>query len=100
MLSARDKPANPADTFPGKLDAFAPIIGGYWTEPPPKGNFTGTQRFEWTHGRNFPEYHEVKTARGAVLYEGEPIYAWDARWCRIVWWYWNVSGGYVEGHKH
>jgi hypothetical protein len=31
------------------------------------------------------------------VYEGETIYAWDQRAGRIVWWYWNSTGGYVTG---
>jgi hypothetical protein len=98
VLSAQDKPATPVGTLPGKLDAFAPLIGRDWTAPLPNGNLTDTQRFEWKYGRKFiRNTHEVKTAKGEVVYEGETIYAWDARSDRIVWWYWNASGGYLEG---
>lgn len=34
---------------------------------------------------------------GTPVYEGETVYAWDARAGRIVWWYWDASGGYLEG---
>jgi hypothetical protein len=97
-LWAQDKPATPAGTAPGKLDAFAPLVGHDWTAPLPKGNLTDTQRFEGMYGKKFiRNTHEVKTATGEVVYEGETIYAWDARSDRIVWWYWNASGGYLEG---
>ncbi len=97
-LSAQDKPATPAATAPGKFEAFAPLIGRDWTAPLPKGDVTDTQRFEWMYGRKFiRNTHAVKTAKGEVVYEGETVYAWDARAGRIVWWYWNVSGGFVEG---
>ena len=97
-LSAQDKPGTPAGTAPGKLDAFAPLIGRDWTAPLPKGNLTDTQRFEWMYGKKFiRNTHAVKTAKGEVVYEGETVYAWDARSGRIVWWYWNASGGYLEG---
>ncbi len=97
-LSAQDKPATPAATAPGKLDAFAPLIGRDWIAPFPKGNLTDTQRFEWIYGRKFVRStHAVKTAKGDVVYEGETVYAWDARANRIVWWYWNATGGYLEG---
>ena len=97
-LSAQDKPASPAGTAPGKLEAFAPLIGRDWTAPLPNGNLTDTQRFEWMYGKKFiRNTHAVKTAKGEVVYEGETVYAWDARSGGIVWWYWNVSGGYVEG---
>lgn len=92
------KPAAPAGTAPGKLDAFAPLIGREWTAALPTGNVTDTQRFEWMYGKKFVRNtHAVKTAKGEVVYEGETVYAWDARAQRIVWWYWNASGGFVEG---
>lgn len=95
-LCAQDKP--PASAAPNKLDAFSPLIGRDWISPLPKGNLTDTQRFEWMYGKKFVRNtHEVKTEKGQVVYEGETIYAWDARAGRIVWWYWNASGGYLEG---
>ena len=91
-LSAQDKPAASAGTAPGRLDAFAPLIGRDWTAPLPKGNLTDTQRFEWVYGKKFiRNTHAVKTANGEVVYEGETVYAWDSRSGRIVWWYWNAS---------
>jgi hypothetical protein len=92
-LAAQEKPATP-----GKLDAFAPLIGRDWIAPMPNGQLTDTQRFDWVYGRKFiRNTHAVKTAKGDVVYEGETIYAWDARAGRIVWWYWNVGGSYLEG---
>jgi len=97
-VSAQEKPAPPAGAAAGKLDAFAPLIGRDWTSPLPKGNLTDTQHFEWMYGKKFVRNtHAVKTAKGEVVYEGETVYAWDARSSRIVWWYWNASGGYLEG---
>lgn len=99
-LAAQDKPVAPAVVAPaaGKLDAFARLIGRDGTAPLPNGKLTDTQRFEWVYGRKFiRNTHEVKTAKGDVVYEGETIYAWDARGGRIVWWYWNISGSYLEG---
>lgn len=95
-----NKPAAPAGNAaaPGKLDAFAPLIGRDWTAPLPTGNVTDTQRFEWIYGTKFiRNTHAIKTANGQVVYEGETVYAWDARANKIVWWYWNASGGFVEG---
>ncbi len=97
-LLAQGQAATTPVTAPGKLDAFAPLIGRDWTAPLPNGVLTDTQRFEWMFGKKFVRNtHEVKTAKGEVVYEGETIYAWDARAGGIVWWYWNASGGYVEG---
>jgi uncharacterized protein YndB with AHSA1/START domain len=92
------KPAAASGAASCKLDAFAPLVGRDWTAPLPKGNLTDTQRFEWIYGKKFiRNSHAVKTAKGEVVYEGETVYAWDARAGRIVWWYWNASGGYLEG---
>jgi hypothetical protein len=91
-------PATHADPAPGKLDSFAPLVGRDWTAPLPQGNLTDVQRFEWMYGRKFiRNTHAVKTAKGEVVYEGQTVYAWDARSGRIVWWYWNVTGGFIEG---
>ncbi len=88
----------PAAAAPGKLDAFAPLIGRNWTAPLPNGVLMDTQRFEWLYGRKFVRNtHAVKNAKGEVVYDGETVYAWDERAGRIVWWYWNASGGYLEG---
>lgn len=90
--------AKSATQTPGKLDAFAPLVGRDWTAPLPTGNVTDTQRFEWMYGTKFiRNTHAVKTANGQVVYKGETVYAWDARANKIVWWYWNASGGFVEG---
>ena len=97
-LLGQDKPAVPATAAPSKLDAFAPLIGRDWIAPLPNGNLTDTQRFEWMYGKQFiRNTHAVKNAKGEVVYEGETVYGWDARSSRIVWWYWNASGGYLEG---
>jgi hypothetical protein len=97
-LLAQHQPATSAGNPAGKLDAFAPLIGRDWTAPLPAGNLTDTQRFDWMYGKKFiRNTHAVKTSKGEVVYEGETVYAWDARSRRIVWWYWNASGGYLEG---
>lgn len=97
-LLAQDKAAPTAGGAPSKMEAFAPLIGRDWVAPLGNANLTDTQRFEWVYGKRFVRNtHLVKTAKGDVVYEGETIYAWDARGSRIVWWYWNSSGGYLEG---
>src|SRR5579871_6923680 len=58
----------------------------------------GTQHCAWMYGQQFVRNtYAAKTTKGEVVYEGETVYAWDARSDRIVWWYWNASGGYLEG---
>ena len=92
------KPAAAANAAPGHLDALKPLIGRDWSAPLRGGQVTDTQRFEWMYGNRFiRNTHWVKTPNGDVVYEGETVYAWDNRAGRIVWWYWNATGGYVEG---
>lgn len=56
------------------------------------------QRFEWVYGGKFVRNpHWVKDASGKVVYEGETIYAFDPREQRLVWWYWNATGGFILG---
>lgn len=81
----------------GQLAVFSPLVGREWIAAFPDGDVTDTQRFEWVLGARFlRNVHHVRAA-GKVVYEGETIYAWDQRAQRIVWWYWNSTGGYVTG---
>jgi hypothetical protein len=81
----------------GQLAIFSPLVGREWVSAFPGNDVTDTQRFEWALGARFlRNVHHVRSG-GKVLYEGETIYAWDQRAQRIVWWYWNSTGGYVVG---
>jgi hypothetical protein len=81
----------------GQLALFSPLVGREWVAAFPGNDITDTQRFEWVLGGKFlRNVHHVR-ASGKVVYEGETIYAWDQRAQRIVWWYWNSTGGYVVG---
>jgi hypothetical protein len=81
----------------GQLAIFSPLVGREWVADFPGNKVTDTQRFEWVLGAKFlRNIHHVR-AGGKVVYEGETIYAWDQRAQRIVWWYWNSTGGYVTG---
>ena len=88
---------SPAPQPLGQLAIFSPLVGRDWVAEFPGNNVTDTQRFEWALGARFlRNVHHVR-AGGKVVYEGETIYAWDQRAQRIVWWYWNSTGGYVVG---
>jgi len=79
------------------LAIFAPLIGRDWVAPFSDNNVTDTQRFEWVFGDKFVRnVHHVRAGK-QVVYEGETLYAWDERAKRIVWWYWNTTGGFVTG---
>jgi hypothetical protein len=81
----------------GQLALFSPLVGRDWIAQFPGNDVTDAQRFEWAIGARFlRNTHQVR-AGGKVVYEGETIYAWDHRAQRIVWWYWNSTGGYVVG---
>ena len=89
-------PATPPKANP--LAVFAPLIGPVWVGDLPEFKLTDTQRYEWVYGDKFVRNtHQVHTADGKLVYEGETIYAWDARAERITWLYWNTTGGYVAG---
>ena len=95
-LAAVAHPAQPSQPL-GQLAIFSPLVGRDWVAEFPGNNVTDTQRFEWVLGARFlRNVHHVR-AGGKVVYEGETIYAWDQRAQRIVWWYWNSTGGYVVG---
>ena len=95
-LAAVAHPAQPPQPL-GQLAIFSPLVGRDWVAEFPGNNVTDTQRFEWVLGARFlRNVHHVR-AGGKVVYEGETIYAWDQRAQRIVWWYWNSTGGYVTG---
>jgi hypothetical protein len=80
-----------------ELEVFAPFVGGAWVAALSGEGVTDTQRFEWTLGGRFVRNtHEVR-AQSQVVYAGETIYAWDVRAEKIVWWYWNTTGGFVTG---
>jgi hypothetical protein len=92
--SAQIPPSSPSNP----LAIFAPLVGADWVAELQGGQVTDTQRYEWTLDRKFiRNTHQVRTNDGQVVYEGETIYAWDSRGDRIVWWYWNTTGGYVTG---
>lgn len=88
----------PATSRPlGQLAMFGPLVGRDWIAEFPGNGVTDTQRFEWAVGAKFlRNVHHVR-ASGKIVYEGETIYAWDQPTQRIVWWYWNSTGGYVIG---
>lgn len=81
-----------------ELRAFAPLVGTTWIATFPNGTLTDEQRFEWLFGGKFLRIeHDVRNEEGTVVYRGETIYAWDATQERIVFWYWNETGGFVTG---
>jgi hypothetical protein len=80
-----------------QLAPFAPLIGGVWSAPF-NADIHDEQQFEWLYGGKFVRnVHQVKTTDGKVVYEGETIYAWDARASKIAARYWNATGGFVDG---
>jgi hypothetical protein len=80
------------------LLVFAPLVGTEWEAPLGATELVDRQRFAWMLGGRFlRSTHEVRDARGAVVYAGETVYAWDVEEEALVWWYWNTTGGYVRG---
>lgn len=92
-------PALAGDVTPiPQLQAFAALVGPTWVGEFPGGTVIDEQEFEWVFGGRFlRNVHRVINADGAVVYEGETIYAWDPKQETIVWWYWNATGGHIVG---
>lgn len=83
----------------GALEVLAPLTAASWVAAfPDSDGATDTQRFEWMYGGKFlRNTHQVRDGSGRVVYEGETVYAWDWSAERVVWWYWNTTGGHVVG---
>ncbi|MCE9594308.1 MAG: hypothetical protein K8S98_08940 [Planctomycetes bacterium] len=97
VAPAPQAPATPVVTPLAQLAPFAPLIGGVWSAPF-NADVHDEQQFEWVYGGKFVRnVHQVKTKDGKVVYEGETIYAWDARDSKIAAWYWNATGGFIDG---
>ena len=80
------------------LRPLAGLVGHPWVAALPGGKLTDTQTWTWAYGGKFlRSVHEVRDGEGKAVYGGETIYAWDARAEHLVWWYFNTTGGYVEG---
>jgi hypothetical protein len=93
-----DQDPRPAEPPAPSLAVLAPLVGTDWVATFPGGKVTDTQRYEWVFGDRFVRNrHQVRTEDGKTVNEGEAIYAFDQRERRIVWWYWNTTGGYVTG---
>lgn len=100
LLAPGQPPQSPAaaSARPAPLAVFAPLIGHDWQAALPGGQVTDIQRYDWIYGGKFVRNtHRVRTQAGEVVYEGETVYAWDARASRMTWWYWNSTGGFVTG---
>src|SRR5262245_31605183 len=81
-----------------QLRPFAGLAGQSWVAALPGGKLTDTQTWTWAYGGKFlRSVHEVRDGDGKTVYGGETIYAWDAREEHLVWWYFNATGGFVEG---
>lgn len=91
-------PAAPAVEPIEPLRPLVGLVGHPWVATFPNGKLTDTQDWSWAYGGKFlRSTHEVRDADGRVVYGGETIYAWDARASQLVWWYFNATGGFVEG---
>jgi hypothetical protein len=72
------------------------LVGNCWTGKFPDGKQTDTHCFEWVYDRKFIRDRHVVRG-GTSLYEGETIYAWDAKEKRVGYWYWSNTGLTVTG---
>jgi len=99
MAAFQGKESAPAAVEPiAQLRPLAALVGHPWVAALPGGKLTDTQSWTWLYGGKFlRSEHQVRDAEGHTVYSGETIYAWDAREEKLVWWYINATGGFVEG---
>lgn len=71
------------------------LVGSCWVGTFPDGKQTDEHCFEWVFDRKFIRDRHV--VRGATPYEGETLYAWDAKAKALQYWYWNSAGELVQG---
>ena len=82
----------------GNLEALKPLVGHTYVGTFPNGDFVDVQTYEWVFGNKFiRNTHEVRNGEGKAIYAGEAIYAVDPKTGELVFWYWNTTGGFVEG---
>lgn len=90
-----------AQSEPEQQDVFlrlTPLLGKTFKASFPNSEMTDEQQFEAVYGGKFiRNIHRVRNAVGKVVYEGETLFAKDHKTNGIVFWYWNSTGGYVEG---
>lgn len=75
---------------------FAFLIGGEWVGTFADGKTTDHQHFEWEHDGKF--IHNRHHSSGERAHAGEAIYAYHPLQDRVIFWYWDVTGGISSGH--
>ena len=84
--------------IPAALQPLAPLAGASWVADFPNGKARDTHHYSWVfNGKFLRDVHEVATLDGKVIYSGETIFAHDVETGKLVWWYWNSTGGYITG---
>lgn len=48
-------------------------------------------------GKFLRNVHRVSDEQGRVVYEGETVYGWDPAAKQFRWWYFNSTGGWIDG---
>ena len=71
------------------------MVGSCWIGTFPDGKATDEHCFEWMYDRKFIRDRHV--VRGGPPYEGETIYALDAKEKRVTYWYFSSAGGLSTG---
>lgn len=84
-----------SESNPPSFAAFAFLIGE-WSGVFADGTTTDHQHFEWERdGHYIRNRHH---SEGERPHAGEAIYAYDVLQGRVVFWYWDVTGGISSGH--
>jgi hypothetical protein len=88
--------AAPPAALRDELKPMQFLVGSCWTGTFPNSQSTDTHCFEAVYdGKFIRDRHVVRGA--AKPYEGETIYAWDAKRKAIVYTYWASDGGLSTG---
>lgn len=82
--------------IPEHFQPLAFLIGD-WKGEFADGSTTDFQHFEWDQGGLFiHNRHQSRGARGE--HAGQSVYAWDPLDQRVIFFYWDNTGGTSRGH--
>jgi hypothetical protein len=97
-VDAEASASTAAPTLRSELATLAPLCGRTWVAQFAEGGFSDTQTYEPILGGQFVRNaHAVADANGKVVYSGETVYGWDAPTSTLRWWYFNATGGWIDG---
>lgn len=98
MIAMPQETAEAGKEASNPFQSMLPLVGHSYLGTFPNGKMTDEQHFQWVYdGKFVRNVHYVRNQKGEVVYEGETIFAYDREKKRLVYWYWNITGGYLTG---